>query len=260
MLCFKHHLAQRTLLKWSPLMYFFHLSIIPLSAWLETSLFYLPTVFPDKKFPLSELLNPFVTSSSSSLPKPPQLRSLIRQLQKSFNLLLTSIQVLLCLLAKPDAVHTPKHTAPLSAINYPGMLFPIGRSSDFLLPCMQSHSFLFALYLNTWIGQMLAFCFQSAKQVSASTSCFSSNLANSSYFNFLLPVISRRSSLCMTSGHWLVILLTFVWLLLSWSVCKTVPLLFAAIFYKDFYTAWKVVTVNRFLIHQGDYKECSACC
>lgn len=157
-----------------------------------------------KKLPLSELLNPSITSSSSSLPKPPQLRSLIHQLQKSFKLLFTSIQVLLCLLARPDAVHTPKHTAPLSAINYPGMLLPTGRSSVLLLPCTQNHSFFFALCLTTWIGQMPAFCFQSAKQVSVSTSCFSTNLANSSYFNFLLPVTSRRTSLCMTSGHWLV--------------------------------------------------------
>lgn len=150
---FRHQIAQRTLLKWSPLMYFFHLPIIPLSAWSETPLFYLPIVFTDKKLPLSELLNPSVTSTSSSLPKPPQLRSLIHQLQKSsVSLLLTSSQACLCLPAKPDATHAPKHTAPLSAINYPGTLF------SSLLPALQSffpplHRTVLSSLLSIWLHE-----------------------------------------------------------------------------------------------------------
>lgn len=101
---------------------------------------------------------------------------------------------------------------------------------------------------------MLAFCFQSPKQISIATSCFSTILASSSHFNFPLPEISMRSSLFMASDKWTLvgvlkksqtilfsevafpfsaILLTFVWLLVSWGVYKTVPLLFAVIFYKD---------------------------
>lgn len=201
MLCFKHHLAQRTLLKWSPLVFF--LSSYNSTECLIGDLSVLPSHSLHRK-------NCHCQNCWIPLSPPPALHCLNLP---SWDHWFTSYKNLLnfCLQASrfffaslPDAVHTPKHTAPLSAINYPGMLLPTGRSSVLLLPCTQNHSFFFALCLTTWIGQMPAFCFQSAKQVSVSTSCFSTNLANSSYFNFLLPVTSRRTSLCMTSGHWLV--------------------------------------------------------
>lgn len=149
---FRHQIAQRTLPKWNPLM-FSPSSYNSMSAWSETPLFYLPTVFTDKNLPLSELLNPSVTSSSSSLPKPPQLRSFIHQLQKSsVSLLLTNIQVHLWLPVKPGATHTPKHTAPLSAINYPGILFsPLFPALQSLFPHL--HRTILSSLLSVWLHE-----------------------------------------------------------------------------------------------------------
>lgn len=98
---------------------------------------------------------------------------------------------------------------------------------------------------------MSAFCFQSPKQISIATSCFSTILASSSHFNFPFPAIPTRSSLFMASDKWTLIgvlkslrkyslkqvflFQPFCLLLYGcfWAeVCTTVPLLFAVIFYK----------------------------